>query len=179
MNLTLMSESRCESIINAPVETIDLTEWVFTLSDKDYQECSKDHIAAASTYSPDGKRMSINVERVGRLLVQHYVEDIAERRHCRLVSISDTFGPTVQDRGQVHVTWEFFVEPLDANKATFVNHVEVRFMPGYEEALRRDGITLEQAQAASLERLRAHNAEETPLFAKNVERKALAGHWSR
>ena len=42
--------------------------------------------------APDGKRMSINVEHVGNLMVQHYVEDIAERgnfphgrdtRYCR------------------------------------------------------------------------------------------------
>jgi hypothetical protein len=35
------------------------------------------------------------------------------------------------------------------------------------------GVTLEQAQARSWFNLLAHNAEETPLFAKDIERKAL------
>jgi hypothetical protein len=37
--------------------------------------------------------MSINIERVGRLIVQHYVEDLSGRNPCRLVSVSDAFGP--------------------------------------------------------------------------------------
>jgi len=81
MDLPVMADSRMDAIINAPCESIDLTAWVFELTDKDYQACSKDHIAAAASFTADGKRMSINVERIGSLLIQHYVENIAERRH--------------------------------------------------------------------------------------------------
>jgi hypothetical protein len=45
----------------------------------------KNHIAAAASMTPEGKRMSLNVEHVGNLMVQHYVEEISERSHCRLV----------------------------------------------------------------------------------------------
>src|SRR5258708_39668610 len=100
-----MEDSRMDAIIKAPCESIDLTAWAFGLTDKDYQACSKDHIAAAASLTADGKRMSINVERIGSLIVQHYVEDVAEHSHCRLVSLSDTFGPDVTARGQVGVMW--------------------------------------------------------------------------
>ena len=89
----VIAKSVAEATIHAPLASIDLTEWVFTLTDSEYQACSKNHIAAAATLTPEGKRMSINVERVGNLMVQHYVEDIAERSRCRIVSLSDSIGP--------------------------------------------------------------------------------------
>ena len=177
MDLPVMADSRMDAIINAPCESIDLAAWVFGLTDREYQACSKDHIAAGSGFAPDGKRMSINVERIGSLIVQHYVEEISERRHCRLISVSDTFGPNVTARGQVGVLWEFFVEPIDATKTKFTNHVEVKAVSGFEDALRRQGITLEQAQQHTHGVLAPHNIEETLLFAKDIERKALDGRW--
>lgn len=74
---------------------------VFTLTDSEYQACSKNHIAAAATFTPEGKRMTINVEQVGNLMVQHYVEDVAERSVCRLVSLSDSIGPDIGSRVKV------------------------------------------------------------------------------
>ena len=179
MDLPIMADSSMDAVIDAPCENIDLAEWVFGLTDKEYQACSKDHIAAAASFTRDGKRMSINVERIGSLIVQHYVEDISERGHCRLVSLSDTFGPETSVRGQVGVMWEFFVEPIDATTTKFTNHVRVKAVAGYDEALRRQGIPLEQVQQRSQGVLALHNAEETQLFAKDIERKVLEGRWSR
>jgi hypothetical protein len=121
--------------------------------------------------------MSINVERIGSLIVQHYVEEISERRHCRLISLSDTFGPDISARGKVGVLWEFFIEPIDATKTKFINHVEVKAVLGFEDALRRQGVTLEQARQRAHSVLAPHNTEETLLFAKDIERKALDGRW--
>ena len=43
--------------------------------------------------------MSINVEVLGGSpMVQHYVEEIAEPHHLRLVSNSDVFTPTGTDK---------------------------------------------------------------------------------
>jgi hypothetical protein len=58
----------------------------------------KNHIAAAASMTPEGKRMSLNVEHVGNLMVQHYVEEISERAHGRLVSSSDSIGPDISSR---------------------------------------------------------------------------------
>ena len=64
----------CETPINAPKEAFNLHEWVFTLSDKDYQTTARGHIGAGSSIHSDGTQTSVNVESVGgNLLVQHYV----------------------------------------------------------------------------------------------------------
>jgi hypothetical protein len=45
------------------------------------------------------------------------------------------------------------------------------------EALEARGVPLAKAGEAAQQALSAHNAEETPLFAKDIERKALARLW--
>ncbi len=129
----VIAQSVAEATIHAPVASIDLTEWVFTLTDSEYQACSHNHIAAAATLTPEGKRMSINVERVGNLMVQHYVEDLAEPNRCRLVSLSDSIGPDISDRVAVVVVWAFTVDAIDSGTTKFTNSVEVRSAPGYLE----------------------------------------------
>ena len=91
-NAPPLLRSDSKAVIHAPVDKIDLPEWLFTLTDEEYQQCSIAHIAGAATRSPDGKRMSINVEMAGPgLMVQHWTEETAEKQHCRLVSLSDMF----------------------------------------------------------------------------------------
>ena len=67
----IIAHSVAQATIGAPFAAIDLTEWVFTLTDSEYQACSTNHFAAAASVTADGKRMSINVENVGNLMVQH------------------------------------------------------------------------------------------------------------
>ncbi len=95
MNEEILTESSCTATINAPIEFVDIPTWLFTLPDAEYQRCSPAHIAAAATRTDDGRRMSINVETIGgELMVQHYVEDIGEKHHCRVLSTSDLLTPT-------------------------------------------------------------------------------------
>jgi len=149
------SFSVAEAVIHAPLSAIDLTEWVFTLTDSEYQACSKDHIAGAISVTPDGKRMSINVERVGNLLIEHYIEDVAERAVCRLVSLSDSIGPDINARVKIVVIWTLKVEARETR-----------------------GVSFAQASELAQRALSAHNAEETPLFAADIGRKARAARWS-
>ncbi|MFD8812148.1 hypothetical protein ACFV23_11835 [Streptomyces sp. NPDC059627] len=173
----VIAESVSEATIQAPLTAIDLAEWVFTLTDSEYQACSKNHIAGATTVTPEGRRMSVNVEHVGNLMVQHYVEDVAERHHCRLESLSDSIGPEIGARVKLVVIWEFTAEVFDAGTTRFVNRVEVRTAPGYLEALEERGVPFAVASEAAQKALSAHNAEETPLFARDIERKARANRW--
>ena len=177
MDLPILAEASLDVIINARVDSIDLADWVFGITDAEYQACSVNHIAAAATHTAEGKRMSINVERVGRLIIQHYIEDIAERAHCRLISVSDAFGPGIDDHSRLGVLWEFWIEAVDDTTTKFTNHIRVSAAAGYDEALQ--GAVLEQAQRRTAAALQPHNAEETPLFARDIERKALAGRWTR
>jgi hypothetical protein len=48
----VIAKSVAEATIHAPLASIDLSEWVFTLTDGEYQACSKNHIAAAVTRTP-------------------------------------------------------------------------------------------------------------------------------
>ena len=43
----VIAHSAAKTIIHAPVSPIDLTEWVFTLTDSEYQACSKNQAAIA------------------------------------------------------------------------------------------------------------------------------------
>lgn len=173
----IIAQSVAEATIAAPLHSINLAEWVFTLTDGEYQACSAHHIAAAATRTPDGKRMSINVEQIGNLLVQHYVEETAEPDHCRLVSESDSIGPSIDAHAKVRVVWEFWAEAIDDEHTKFINRTEAHVLPGYLEALEKRGIPFEKASQAAEAAMSAHNAEETPLFAKDIERKALVKRW--
>src|ERR1700739_1276789 len=173
----VIAKAVAEATIHAPLASIDLTEWVFTLTDSEYQACSQNHIAAAATLTPEGKRTSINVERVGNLMVQHYVEDLADRSACRLVSHSDSLGPDIVSRTTVIVIWAFTADAVDSGTTKFTNVFEVWTAPGYREELDKRGVPFATASEAAQRALSAHNAEETPLFAKDIESKALAYRW--
>ena len=58
-------DSSFSAVINAPIEMINIPEWVFNLSENEYQDCSPAHISAAKTIGADGRRMSINIEVIG------------------------------------------------------------------------------------------------------------------
>jgi hypothetical protein len=68
-DLTL-SESSYSAVIEAPIERVDIADWLFSQADAEFQRCCPpDHIAAGSTVTDDGRRMSINVETIGESLV--------------------------------------------------------------------------------------------------------------
>jgi hypothetical protein len=43
IDLPITADSCKDAIVSAPCESIDLVAWVFGLTDKEYQACSKDH----------------------------------------------------------------------------------------------------------------------------------------
>lgn len=87
-------KSSCSAVINAPFEKVDIPSWCFSLPESEYQACSPAHFSAGATTAPDGRRMSINVEVIGGIMVQHYIEEIGKPDHLKLVSNSDLFIPT-------------------------------------------------------------------------------------
>jgi len=174
MEKPVIVDSSFTSIINAPIEKIDIPTWAFALPDQEYQACSPAHVAAGATTAPDGKRMSINVEIIGgTLMVQHYVEKLADKDHLILESISDIF-PTA-GRTTLHILWELSVKSIDGGRCEFTNHVVSRPTDEFLTFLDRQGIPFDvfcaQRQPMSI----AHNAGETPLFAASIERAALRG----
>lgn len=164
--------SNFAAIVNAPIEKVDIPSWCFTLSESEYQSCSPAHCSAGATTASDGRRMSINVEVLGgSLMVQHYVEEIGRPDHLRLVSTSDVFTPT--GRTKIGVVWDLSVRKIDDNTCEFSNTVHSSATPELLDFLGKQGIPWEVFQAARKPISEAHNRQETPLFAKSIERHAL------
>src|ERR1700730_2564643 len=120
MSDQLITESSCSAVVKAPIEFVDISTWLFNLPDGEYQRCSPAHIAAAATTTDDGRRMSINVETIGGgLMVQHYVEDIGKKDHCRVLSTSDVLTPTGWTK--IKVIWELSVKAIDKDSCPLTN----------------------------------------------------------
>jgi hypothetical protein len=150
----------CEAPINAAKEVFNLHDWVFTLSDKDYQTTARGHIAAGSSIHNDGTQTSVNVESVGgNLLVQHYVAEVKEPDYVKMVSFSDLWLMKLV-HVVVKVTWEMRLISVSDNECKFQNTVLVEhpnFIMKIMSALALGGFFV-----------RKHNEEETPLFAENL-----------
>ena len=172
-NAPPLLRSDSKAVIHAPVDKIDIPEWLFTLTDEEYQQCSIAHIAGAATRSPDGKRMSINVEMAGPgLMVQHWTEETAEKQHCRLVSLSDMF--VEQQRSKVQLSWEMTVKPLSNSSCEFTNSIFLFETDALLAFFENGDAPPEQARDALQRALDAHNEEETPNFAKSIERRTVS-----
>ncbi|TCC88525.1 hypothetical protein EZ428_17950 [Pedobacter frigiditerrae] len=175
--MKIIAESTSRANIKAPFDEINLTEWLFSLKNHEYQACSSSHIASGISFNENGKRVSINVELIaGNLLVQHYQEDISKPSHCRVNSISDSISGLGNTK--LGITWELVLHRLTASTCELENHVVVSFTDQFLELLKKAGITdLEAVKAGMAENLAAHNLEETPLFAIDIEKKARLGLW--
>ena len=165
-------ESSFSATINAPIEEVDIPAWCFTLPEAEYQSCSPAHCSAGATTSPDGRRMSINVEILGgSLIVQHYIEEVARLDHLRLVSTSDVFTPT--GRTKIGVIWDLVVRKIDDKTSEFTNTVQTYATQELLDFLGSQGIPLDVFRGARKPISEAHNRQETPMFAKSIERRAL------
>ncbi|HEY5760545.1 MAG TPA: hypothetical protein VIU34_32190 [Steroidobacter sp.] len=165
-------DSSFSSPINAPLDLIDIPAWCFSLPDHEYQGCSPAHFAAGATTARDGRRMSINVEVIGGTpMVQHYVEQVAEKHLLVLDSVSDLF--TTSGRTSMLVMWELSVKQLSPGKCEFTNRVRTRPTEQFWDYLARQGIPFEVFRTQRAPISIAHNQQETPFFAASIERYAL------
>ena len=62
----MLVESSFSATVNAPIEKVDIPSWCFRLPESEYQSCLPAHFSAGATTAPDGRRMSINVEVIGK-----------------------------------------------------------------------------------------------------------------
>jgi hypothetical protein len=172
LNDLTLSRSTVTAMIHAPLEKVDIANWLLHLPDAEYQRCAHAHIAAGSTTNDDGRAMSINVETIGdAFVVQHYVAEIHEPHLCRMVSISDSISPA--GRTKLQVVWELSARRIDAQTCEFTNHIHSSAIDQTVRFFEEHGIPLEQARAARQQASHAHNQEETPNFAASIERNAL------
>jgi hypothetical protein len=154
-----------QAVIHAAADEVNLEQWLFTMSDSDYQAAARGH-RAAGTFTQDGRRGSVNVESIGgTLMIQHYLEcDAGPRRVEMLSERSDAYLFHLL-RVHVQVRWTMTVEPLTADTATFTCDVELD-MP---LILRVAGALIGTPYF-----VRKHVAEETPNFVADIERKLIS-----
>ena len=82
-----LSSSAFSHVIAAPIEKVDIAEWLFALPEAEYQRCCPpDHISCGATFTDDGTRMSINVEMIGRTLMIQPLAGWYDRMCTRLAS---------------------------------------------------------------------------------------------
>jgi putative intracellular protease/amidase len=168
-----LSLSTVTATIHAPIEKVNIADWLLQLPDAEYQRCAQAHLAAGCSTADDGRPMSINVETIGdALVIQHYVAEIHEPHFCRMVSTSDSISPA--GRTKLQVVWELSVRKIDEETCEYTNHIHSTAIGQTLAFLKAHDIPLERAREARQQASHAHNQEETPKFAKSIERKALA-----
>jgi len=171
-----LSHVIAKAIINAPISKVNIADWLFNLPDAEYQKCSVNHIAAGVTSTYDGQPMSINVEMIGdALVIQHYVATEYRADYCRMLSVSDVIGKN--GRSKVQVLWELRAEVIDDETTQYINEIHATATPEFLEFIKGHGISLANAAAARQAASDLHNQEETPLFAKSIEKRALTGKY--
>lgn len=174
--MTILGEARAEAKINAPLEKIDISEWLFGLSSADYAACAEGHQSTAKGRLPSGKRVSINVEYVaGFFMVQHYIESISERDRVRVISPNTQLWLNDTDYVELEITWELSLKKIDADSCLLRCSV---IRASANEAFIRASHELNKNIDPSQTAFQLHIDEETPRFADDVEGKALAGLWA-
>jgi hypothetical protein len=159
-------KSSSQTVINLPVDRIDLPAWLAKLSDRDYQACSPAHRAAGIFYE-NGVFGSINVENVGgHLLVHHYLAEDASAQRITMRSRNTRAYVLHIAPATIEVIWKLEVEPRDSGSSLFRCTVEAN-MP----ALLAFVATLALLPLF----LRRHVQGETPQFAADLARKVAEG----
>ena len=169
-----LSSSAFSHVINAPIEKVNIADWLFKLPQAEYQRCCPpDHISCGATSTDDGKPMSINVEMIGQtLMIQQYVAEVATPTVCRMVSVSDAFTPN--GRTRVQVIWTLSVKRIDDKSCEYTNSVVAHPTAEFMKFIAEHKVSFEDAAAARQRDGGDHNRRETPLFAGSIERKARA-----
>jgi hypothetical protein len=155
-----------QTVINHSAERVNLARWISTLSDRDYQTCSRAH-RAAGTFREGGTLGMVNVESVGgNLLVQHYHATKLAPDHVVMHSKNTRVYVSHLVPATIEVIWTLEAKPSDGQSALFSCSVETRMSP-----------LLSFLSTLSLLPffLRRHTQEETLGFAADISRKVSKG----
>ena len=111
-----------QAVIDHPADRIDLADWLATLSDQDYQNCSRGH-RAAGTFREAGTLGMVNVESIGgHLLVQHYLAASFTPRRVVMRSNDTRVYILHAFPAKIEVIWTLEIEPKDDRTALFRVH---------------------------------------------------------
>lgn len=161
----LLASAATEVPLSVSAADIDLPEWLFGLSDVEYQQCAEGHLGAGVSRLRNGKRTSVNVESVGgHLAVQHYVEEISTNNHLKLVSEKSDIWIFHIIHIHPRVTWEMKLIPRSDQACIFQHKVSIE----HSSALVKIASVLCFVPLF----VRRHDHEEARRFAANLARSA-------
>ncbi|WFR74246.1 hypothetical protein P9209_13490 [Prescottella defluvii] len=136
---------------------------------------SPDHITTGVGTTADGRPIAIGVETFGdALMIHHFVGEVTEPHHCRMVSTSEAVA--AEGRTTVEVIWELRAEPTADGRCTVTDRIAVLPTGDYFAFLDHHGITFEDAAAACDAACNDHNRRETPLLAASIARRATTSN---
>lgn len=162
--------------IHADIDSINISEWLFSLSSEAYAACADGHQSAAQGRLPSGKRVSMNVEFVaGFFMVQHYIETISEKNRVLTVSPNTVLWLDDEKYVLLQITWELSLEKINEDSCTLICKV---ISETENEMFVQATHDLTKNMAPEETPFQLHINEEAPLFAKDIEAKALAGVWA-
>lgn len=160
--------------VQAPLDSVDLSAWVFHLTSDEYARCAPAHHGSVQTVLTGGDRVFVSVETiVGSMMVHSYVEEIVSRNRTRLISYNSQLWMTPGRLATMKVTWESRLEPA-LNQVCKLN-CEI-LVETSDTALIA---AVARSQPMASEALRAHCATETQNFAADIARKARNGLYAK
>ena len=155
-----MRVSQCVPI-NLPIASINLPEWLFTMTEDDYAKCSRGPRAIGMLGGPQRSGM-VNVESIGgSLLIQHYATSRAEAHHVTMTSERSRAYMMHLVPVPCRVVWDIQVRADGSMKSLFTCAIDVRLPTPVR--------LMSYATAAPLF-IRRHLDEETHGFAQAIER---------
>ncbi len=143
-------------------EAIDLADWLFELTDSEYQACARGHRAAGVTGGAKRSGM-VNVESIGgTLLIQHYAPTVAEADRVTMVSRATRAYIMHVFPVSIGVVWDMRIKADGADASRFQCSIDIDFPLPVQ--------ILGYFVGASLA-IRSHLVEETNGFARDMLRK--------
>jgi hypothetical protein len=166
--LHLLHRVTAAAPVRAPLDAVDLAAWVFHITSDEYVRCAPQHHGSAQASLPDGRRVFISVETIGgSFMAHHYVANLATRDHVRAVSPASQLWSTGVGPIAMRVTWDLRIEPAPGDACRLVCEVLV------ETADASLAARAAQRPPNVPNPVEAHVTLETPMFAADLEGKAL------
>jgi hypothetical protein len=169
----ILQRVAASATVHAALESVDLAAWAFQLTSEEYVRCAPgEHYGSVQAHLADGRRVFVSVEAIGGLLLSHsYIADVAARDHLRAVSPTSRVIPPNGEPYDVRVTWELKLEPVTADSC----RVDCAVLVETADRELAQGSPHNASNAPSP--LQAHCSVETPLYAADIEQKALQGFY--
>ncbi|PTR31894.1 putative ester cyclase [Rhodococcus sp. OK519] len=174
MSTRVLSDSTRIHVVDVPADRVDIGEWLFSLPEAEFRRCCpSDHVTIGVGTGEDGSPRPIAVEMFGdALMIHHFVGEVVEPHHCRMVSTSEALAD--EGRTTVEVIWELRAQPTDDGRCTISDRISVVPTGDYFAFLDEHAITFEDAAASCHAACSDHVRRETPLVAESIARLASA-----